>query len=143
MIEKQLKKTKRQRKIRAKFLRGIIKPRICVFKSNKHLYAQIIDDNSQQTLAAASDGEIKPEKLKMKNSKQELKSTENIAIKGKDEPKEFLSKKIEIARELGKLLAKKAVEKDIKEVFFDRRGYKYHGIVKALADGAREGGLKF
>jgi large subunit ribosomal protein L18 len=92
--------------------------RLVVFRSNKALYAQIIDDKKGETLVAANS-------LKLKNSK-----TKKL-------------KKIEQAFKVGKLLAERAVKKGIKKVKFDRRGYKYHGRVKALAEGARKGGLEF
>ncbi len=90
------------------------RPRMTVFKSNKHIYAQIVDDSIHKTVVAASD-----EKL---NSKM---------------------KKIESATEVGKEIAQKAVKAKITNVLFDRNGFKYHGRVKALADAAREAGLKF
>ena len=90
-------------------------PRLCVFRSNKHIYGQLIDDEKGKTLLVAKDLEIK------KPSKG----------------------RIILAKEVGKLLAQKAVEKKYKKVVFDRGGYRYHGRVKALAEGAREEGLKF
>jgi len=95
------------------------RPRLSVFRSGKHIYAQIIDDVTGSTLAAASSLD--------KDLKSALKT-------GADS---------NAATEVGKLIAKRAVEKGVGEVFFDRGGYKYHGRVKALADGAREGGLSF
>jgi len=95
------------------------KPRLCVFRSSKHIYAQIIDDVSSTTLVAAS--------------------TLDEALKGK---LNYTGNK-EAAREVGKLIATKAIEKGIKNVVFDRGGYLYHGRVKELADGAREAGLEF
>jgi large subunit ribosomal protein L18 len=91
--------------------------RLAVFRSNKYIYAQIIDDEKGHTLVAASD----------------LADLSNLGD---------LSN-LEKAKEVGKILAKKALEKGIEYVWFDRRKYKYHGRVKALAEGAREGGLKF
>ena len=117
-----MKKNKRiNRKIRHKRVRSKIKgtakvPRLCIFRSNKHIYAQLIDDEKGKTTISAKDTEIK---LKAKTPKSK------------------------IAYEIGKLLAKKALEKKFEEVVFDRAGYKYHGRVKALAQGVREGGLKF
>lgn len=92
------------------------RPRLCVFRSNRHIAAQIIDDSQHKVLMGASSI----------NDKQFLKK-----------------KKIEVATEIGKRLGKQAIEKGITEVAFDRAGFKYHGRVKALADGAREAGLKF
>jgi len=91
------------------------RPRISVFKSNTRIYAQVIDDENGHTLASAS-------------------STELGAAKNTN---------VELSKEVGKKLAEKAVAAGITEVVFDRNGYIYHGKVKALADGAREGGLKF
>src|SRR3989338_7555719 len=93
------------------------KPRLAVFRSNKFTYIQIIDDIKGHTLASAS--------------------TQELAEKGKK------AKKVEIAKALGMLIAEKAKKAGIKSVIFNRSHYKYHGRVKAVAEGAREGGLKF
>ena len=95
------------------------RPRLSVFRSLAHIYAQVIDDGSQRTLVAASslDPEIR-------------------ADAGK-------AKKAEAGRLVGKLIAKRAKEKGVRRVVFDRGGYLYHGRIKALAEGAREGGLEF
>lgn len=106
----------RHRRVRAKISGSASIPRLCVFRSSKHIYAQLIDDGKGKILVAASDLEIKSKKR---------------------------ANKVSLAREVGKLLVKKSVEKKIEKVVFDRGGYKYHGRVKALAEGAREGGLKF
>lgn len=95
------------------------RPRLSVFRSGKHIYAQIIDDTNGATLATASTID--------KDLRSGLKT-------GADR---------NAAAEVGKLVAKRAAEKGVTEVFFDRGGYKYHGRIKALADGAREGGLSF
>ncbi len=106
MLEKQIKRKRRHRRVRAK-IKGTAKvPRLCVFRSNKHLYAQLIDDEKGKTLVSVSD-------LEAKDSKK-----------------------------IGLLIAEKALAKKINKVVFDRGGYKYHGRVKSLAEGAREGGLK-
>jgi large subunit ribosomal protein L18 len=94
------------------------KPRLAVFRSSKNIYAQIINDFDGIVIVGVS--------------------TLNPDIKNKK-----LSNPKERAREVGKAIAKKALEKDIKKVVFDRKNYKYHGSVKELADGAREGGLEF
>ena len=93
--------------------------RLSVFRSSKHIYAQVIDDTKGQTLAAASSIE--------KDMRGGMKTGANIAA----------------AKAVGKLVAERAAAKGIKDVIFDRGGYLYHGRVKALADAAREGGLKF
>jgi large subunit ribosomal protein L18 len=95
------------------------RPRLSVFRSSKHIYAQVIDDVKGQTLAAASSME--------KTTRDGGKTGANI----------------DAAKAVGKLLATRAVEKGVKEVVFDRGRYLYHGRVKALADAAREGGLSF
>jgi large subunit ribosomal protein L18 len=114
--EKKKKRERKKKKIRMKTFGTKERPRLCVFRSLKHIYAQIINDEEGKTLVSASDLELKDKKG---------------------------LKKIEIAREVGKLIAKKALEKKIEKVSFDRAGYKYHGRIKALAEGAREEGLKF
>ena len=110
----------RRRRVR-KALRsaGKLRPRLSVFRSGKNIYAQVIDDAKGVTLAAASTLE---------------KAFRELGKKGGDKA---------AAGEIGKLVASRAVEAGIKEVVFDRGGYLYHGRVKALADGAREGGLSF
>ncbi|RJQ32661.1 50S ribosomal protein L18 [Candidatus Parcubacteria bacterium] len=104
----------RHRRIRAKAKGDASKPRLSVFRSNKHVFAQIIDDSKGSTIVSGSD------------------------IKSKDK-----LKKTDSAKKVGLELAKAAIGKKIERVVFDRGGCKYHGRVKALAEGAREGGLKF
>ncbi len=121
MILKLKKKKERQyRRIKRvrKRVRGTSeRPRLTIYKSNRYIYAQIIDDTKGITLCAASslDKEFNPK----------------------------LGKDVESAKKVGELIAKRALDKGIKRVVFDRRGYKYHGRVKALADSAREAGLDF
>lgn len=116
-IQKKIKKrTTRHKRVRAKIFGARIRPRLSVFRSNKHLFMQLIDDAKGMTLVSASDSELK--------------------LKGKN-------KKTVLAQETGELLAKKALEKKIKQVIFDRGGYKYQGRIKAAAEGARKGGLEF
>ncbi len=110
---------RRHRRIRKKVSGSPLRPRLAVFRSNQHIYAQVIDDTSHHTLAAAStlDADLK----------QELASSSNR----------------EASMAVGKLLAKRALDKGISKVVFDRGGNIYHGRVKALADAAREAGLEF
>lgn len=117
---KRYKNAKIRRKLRVRVkVRGTAeRPRLSVFRSNKAIYAQLIDDGKGQTLVAISEKEL------TKNSKSGGET------------------KTERARLLGNWLAQKAVKKGIKTVGFDRGSYRYHGRVKALAEGAREGGLK-
>lgn len=105
-------------RIRKKISGSVEKPRVSIFRSNKQIYAQVIDDLSGVTLLSASSKE------KEIAAKTGIKKTEQAAL-------------------VGKLLASKCKEKGIESVTFDRGGYKYHGRVKSLADAAREGGLKF
>ena len=122
MINKPNKNEVRLRKhdrVRKKIEGTPERPRLNVFRSLKHIYAQIIDDSTGNTLVAAS---TLDEALKSKS-----KSGGNKAA----------------AREVGKLVAQKAVDKGIKQVVFDRGGYLYHGRIKELAEGAREAGLEF
>ncbi|MBI2644104.1 MAG: 50S ribosomal protein L18 [Candidatus Wildermuthbacteria bacterium] len=109
---KQALRKRRQQRIRAKISGSEIRPRIAVFRSHQHLYVQFIDDTKGQTLVSASDKEL-----------------EN-------------GTPIEKARQLGLIAAKKAQEKHIAQAVFDRSGYAYHGRVKAIAEGIREGGLQ-
>jgi len=111
---------KRKKRMRRKVRGSSDRPRLTVFKSDKHIYAQIIDDSSAKTLVNASSlgKEIKSEFVKKGRNK------EGASI-------------------LGKIIAKKALEQGIKKVIFDRNGFLYHGRVKALAEAARENGLEF
>jgi len=137
MLKKQEKRYRRHKRVRAK-MKGTAKiPRLCIFKSTKHIYVQLIDDEKGATLASANDLELK--KLKMKNKKLKTK----IKNKKTEETKKLLTRKVMIAYRVGELIAKKALAKKIEKIVFDKGGYKYHGRVKALAEGAREGELKF
>jgi len=109
----------RRRRIRGKIQGTADRPRLAVFRSARHIYAQIINDDLGLVLASASTLD--------KQLRGSIKSSGNS----------------DAAREVGKLLAQRAVEKEIGIVAFDRGGFKYHGRLKALAEAAREGGLKF
>ncbi len=110
------RKGRTRQKVRRKF---DLRPRLCVFRSGKHIYAQVIDDRQHVTLAAASTMD--------KDMRNKLKSGAGINAAG----------------QIGKTIAERALAKGIKKVVFDRGGYKFHGRVKALAEAAREGGLSF
>lgn len=112
-------KERRHRRVRKKVLGQQDRPRLNVFKSNRYIYAQIIDDLAGLTMVSASSLD--------KGFAKETKSRGNM----------------EAARFVGQLLAKRALEANIKKVVFDRGGYIYHGKIKALAESAREGGLIF
>ncbi len=131
MLKKQEKRYRRHKRARAKISGTAGMPRLCVFRSNQHIYAQLIDDQSNKVLAQASDSEIK----KTQKTTKATKTTR--------EEKAALSGKCLKAFETGKIIAQKAKEKKIEKAVFDRGGYKYHGRVKALAEGARSEGLKF
>jgi len=117
--KKRLRRDKIRRRIRSTIRGTEERPRLSVFKSNKHIYAQLINDRDGLTIAAAST----------------LSTDLEGDLKGKT--------KVEQSKLVGDLLAKKAEEAGVKKAVFDRSGYKYHGKVKAVADGAREGGLEF
>ena len=110
------RRAKIKRRIRKKITGTSMVPRLSVFRSNKQIYAQVIDDTTGKTLASAS-------------------SYNNKAVSKKN--------KVEQAAVIGKEVAEKAVKAGVETVVFDRNGYLYHGRVKSLADSAREGGLKF
>ena len=119
MITKTNRKAERARRhlrVRKKISGTAECPRLCVYRSNSNIYVQIIDDVAAKTLAQAS---TLDKEVKTKHSNKEA------------------------AKEVGALIAKRAIEKNIKSVVFDRGGYIYHGVVKELADAAREGGLEF
>lgn len=110
---------RRHRRVRRKVEGTAQRPRLAVFRSNQHIYVQVIDDTSQHTLAAASTAEAP--------LKSNLKSTSDC----------------DASVEVGKLIAQRSIEKGISQVVFDRGGNLYHGRVKALAEAAREAGLDF
>jgi large subunit ribosomal protein L18 len=117
---KKIHREKRRRRVRGKVFGTPERPRLSVYRSLKHIYAQIIDDTKGHTLVAVSS--------LSKDLKDELKNAKT---------------KTDVSRIVGLFLAKKALENNIKKVVFDRNGYKYHGRIKALAEAAREGGLEF
>ena len=114
--DRKMESTRRHIRVRRKISGTSERPRLCVYRSNSNLYVQIIDDVAQKTLAQAS---TLDKEVKTKHSNKEA------------------------AKEVGALIAKRALDKKIDTVVFDRGGYIYHGVVKELAEAAREGGLKF
>ena len=119
MIKKVNRKAERERRhirVRNKISGTAERPRLCVYRSNNNIYVQVIDDVRANTLVQAS---TLDKEVKTKHSNKAA------------------------AKEVGSLIAKRALEKNIKEVVFDRGGYIYHGVVKELAEAAREGGLEF
>jgi len=115
-IIKQAKKNRRKIRVKAKIVGSTLRPRLSVQRSLNHIYAQIINDEIGKTIVSASDYQVKDQKGK---------------------------KKAEIAFMVGELLAQKAITAKIEKVVFDRSSYKYHGRVKALAEGAKKAGLIF
>ena len=114
--DRKMERTRRHARVRRKISGTAERPRLCVYRSNTNLYVQVIDDVAGNTIVSAStlDKDVKTKKANK-----------------------------EAAKELGTLIAKKALDKKIDTVVFDRSGYIYHGVVKELAEAAREGGLKF
>ena len=110
---------KRKKRIRKNLVGTGNRPRLCVFRSAKHIYAQVIDDSRGQTLAAASS----------------LEKTVHESSESKN--------KLSAANTVGKMIGQRALEKGVKKIVFDRNGFLYHGRIKAVSDGAREAGLKF
>lgn len=115
--DKKVGRFRRKRRIRGKIFGETERPRLSLFRSNKHFYVQLIDDVKGHTLASAS------------SLDEELKGKASPTLDG--------------AKQVGLLIAKRALAKNVKKVVFDRNGYLYHGRVKALADAIREGGLEF
>ena len=113
---RKMERARRHARVRTKISGTAERPRLCVYRSNTNLYVQVIDDVAGNTLVSAStlDKEVKTK---------------------------YANK--EAAKEVGALIAKRALEKNIKDVVFDRGGYIYHGVIKELADAARNGGLNF
>ncbi|MGD8241428.1 MAG: 50S ribosomal protein L18 [Desulfobacterales bacterium] len=116
---KQVARLKRQKRIRRKTRGTTQRPRLCVFRSARHIYAQIIDDSRGQTLASASSME----------SEIRLRTD--------------FENKVALATHIGNLIGERAQEKGVKQVVFDRNGFLYHGRVKAVSEGARKSGLDF
>lgn len=114
MLTKTAKRLKIKKRVRGKISGTAERPRLTVFRSNKGIYAQLIDDLAQHTIASASSKSI-----------------------------ESSGNKTELANEVGKLIAQRAKKAGVDKIVFDRNGYLYHGRVKSLAEGAREGGLEF
>lgn len=112
---KEIARQKKKMRIRKKVMGSVERPRLCIFRSTKHIYVQLIDDAKGATIASASTLDVDG----MKNAN------------------------INSAKAIGAEIAKRALSKNVKAVVFDRNGYLFHGRVKALADGAREGGLDF
>jgi len=118
------------------------RPRLAVFRSVKHIYAQLIDDRKGHTLAAASSGEKAGDKKSEEKNSSEKPASEKKSEKASSE-KSANGGNVAGAKHVGKLIAERAKAQGVTKVVFDRGGYLYHGRVKALADAAREAGLEF
>lgn len=116
---RQVARIRRKERVRKNVKGSDLRPRVCVFRSNKHIYAQVISDEKGATLVSASS----------------LSGAKADAAKER--------KGVEAAKRVGLALAEKCKQKNITDVIFDRNGFRFHGQVKAVADGAREGGLRF
>ena len=114
--DRKMERARRHLRVRTKISGTASRPRLCVYRSNNNLFVQVIDDVAGNTLASAS---TLDKEVKVKHSNKEA------------------------AKEVGTLIAKRAIEKNIDTVVFDRSGYLYHGVIKSLAEAAREAGLKF
>ncbi|HHP7233391.1 MAG TPA: 50S ribosomal protein L18 [Desulfobacterales bacterium] len=110
---------KRKKRIRKKIYGTLERPRLTVFRSNRHIYAQLVDDGSGNTLVSAS--------------------SLDKAFREESDPGD----KTQVAEKIGKTIASRAIDKGFKKVVFDRNGFLYHGRVKAVSEGARKGGLEF
>lgn len=119
--EKREKRFHRHVRVRSRIFGTNVRPRLSLFRSNRHIWAQLIDDESGKTLAAASDLEVR--------------------VKKTPGTKKILVSKVS-AEKIGEQLAQKAQERKINFIVFDRGPYKYHGLIKAVAEGARKGGLR-
>ncbi len=128
---KQSIRLRRVRRARARIFGTKERPRLVIYKSLKHLYAQAINDEKGVTLVAASDFDLKTSR------KGGNRTPSGVSLLPKSRTP------AEMAKKIGGLVAKKLQEKKINKVIFDRRGYKYHGIIKTFADAVREGGIKF
>jgi large subunit ribosomal protein L18 len=136
---KKQSRKKRHRSLRKRVEGTAERPRLAVFRSTRHIYAQVIDDLQQKTLAGTSDLALDGGHKGTKGKKGEKAETTAKVETDKDNEKD---KKV-VAKKVGAAIAKKCLEKGIDKVVFDRAGFKYHGRISALADGAREAGLKF
>lgn len=116
---KQVARLKRQKRIRKTTKGTTQRPRLCVFRSTRHIYAQVIDDTLGQTLASAS------------------------SMEADVRQRSDFESKVALATYIGKLVAERAQDKGVKQVVFDRNGFLYHGRIKAVSEGARESGLDF
>ena len=114
--DRKMERARRHLRVRTKISGTASRPRLCVYRSNNNLFVQVIDDTCGNTIVSAS---TLDKEVKVKHSN------------------------IEAAKEVGTLIAKRAIEKNIDTVVFDRSGYIYHGVIKTLAEAAREAGLKF
>jgi len=131
---------RRHERVRERVVGTPQRPRLCVFRSLKHIYAQIIDDQAGRTLVAASDLE---RDLRAPTDGKKPASSKKGVSRPETAPTAQGKAKKDVAGRVGGLLAQRALQRGIKMVVFDRGGYRFHGRVKALAQAAREAGLQF
>lgn len=128
---------RRKRRVHKKIVGTAQRPRLVIYRSNRHIYAQLVDDEHQRTITGCSS--LSPEIVNQLRGQATLEDGDHQDSSGEG----FKVVKVEMSRLVGRLIAKRAIEKGITQVVFDRNGRKYHGRIKALAEGAREGGLQF
>lgn len=138
------KRKRRHWSIRNKVHGTAERPRVCVFRSRDHIYAQVIDDMAGVTITSVSSLKIDASELKSKGASVDARGDDKGEGKKKSKKKTaVISRRIMVAREVGRLLAEAASSKGVTKIVFDRGGYLYHGRVAALADSARKNGLEF
>jgi large subunit ribosomal protein L18 len=144
--QNEYKRWRRHKRVRNRVSGTPERPRVCVFRSNVHIYAQLIDDTAGRTLVSVSSLKLDAAAAKSAPKAEPKAKAEGKKGKKADAAETAVAadgRKIALAREVGKLLAQAAQSKGFKKVAFDRGGYLYHGRVAALAEGAREAGLDF
>ncbi|HUE38593.1 MAG TPA: 50S ribosomal protein L18 [Candidatus Binatia bacterium] len=135
--DKTINRKRRQERVRDRVRGTDARPRLCVFRSAKHIYVQVISDEAGKTLVSAStmSGELKNASLGTSANPAAPDQRERTSV--------TKAKKVDAAKKVGALVAKRCLENSISQVVFDRNGFLYHGRIRALADAAREAGLKF
>ena len=137
------KRWRRHKRVRNRVVGTPERPRVCVFRSNTHIYAQIIDDTAGRTLVSVSSLKIEAPSAPSAPAAAAKPAAKGKKAKDGDAAETPAGRKTAVAREVGRLLAEAAKEKGVSKVAFDRGGYLYHGRVAALADAARKHGLDF
>jgi large subunit ribosomal protein L18 len=131
-MERNYRRKLRHKRVRARIAGTASRPRLSIFRSNRNIFVQLIDDDKGITIASAGSKDLSKKPAAKEKTSGARKKERMISAKN-----------IRTALAVGELIAKRALEKKISSVVFDRGGYKYHGVIKAVAEGARKGGLKF